>query len=181
MDPIFSQQLNYAQPKPKGGMFGGDGKFGIGQAIVAALNGYLAGTGNPVGMQNIQMQQQMMQAKRQRQQELDDYNRRRGDENADFMSHRQYEIDNPLPKQPGEFDEALAATGVLPGTPEYVKAMQQRRDNMLDPIVITPQGPMLRSQVMGALSPPTQPVGKLTLIPGGPTPQASGGFLGTSY
>jgi hypothetical protein len=177
MDPIFSQQFNYAQPKPKGGMFGGDGKFGIGQAIVAALNGYLAGTGNPVGTANIQMMQQMMQAKRQRQQELDDYNRQRGDQNADFMTHRQYEIDNPLPKQPGEFDEALAATGVIPGTPEYAAAMKQRVGNMLDPVVMTPQGPMLRSQVVGALAPTPAPPGvTFTPIPGGPTPGASGGF-----
>lgn len=175
MDPIFSQPFSFAPPKPKGGMFGG-GKFDMGQAIVAALNGYLAGTGNPVGIQNMQMMREMALRGQDHQQSLDDYNRRRADDNADFISHRQYEIDNPLPKAPSEFDEALAATGVLPGTPEYVHAMQQRRDNMLDPVVMTPQGPMLRSQVVGSLAAPPN----VTFTPiGGPTPQASGGFLGS--
>lgn len=75
----------------------------------------------------------------------------------------------------GEFAQQLVQSGVYPGTPEWTKAMQTRTQNELDPVVTTPQGMMLRSQVTGQVQPPSAPVGKLTPI-GGPTPSASGGF-----
>jgi type II secretory pathway pseudopilin PulG len=130
-------------------MFGG-GKFGIGQAIVAALNGYLAGRGNPVGLQNMQMIQQAQEMKRrealaeqQRQQQLQD-------QMTMHQQTRNYDIAH---RMPGEFEEALTASGIQPGTPEWTKAMQQRVGNILDPVVMTPYGPMLRSQVVGTQQP----------------------------
>lgn len=173
-------QANLPAPQPAsgGGMFG-NGKFGIGQALVAALNGYLAGTAGPgreVGLSNMKMMQQLAAERQQRQQELDDYNRRRADENTDFQAHRQYDINNPLPQQPGEFESALVASGVQPGTPEWVQAMKTRAQNMLDPVVMTPQGPMTRSQLLGGGGAPAPAGVTFTPISGGPTQPASGGF-----
>jgi hypothetical protein len=77
----------------------------------------------------------------------------------------------------GDFAQSLLQSGIQPGTPEWSKAMQTRVQNELDPAVVTPQGMMLRSQITGALAPPSAPVGGLTPYnPGGPTPSASGGF-----
>jgi hypothetical protein len=164
-------------PQQQGGMFG-NGKFGVGEAIVAALNGYLAGRGNPVGIQNMQMMAAMRQRALEHQQAIDDYNRQRADQNTDFQAHRQYEIENPLPKEPGEFEQALIASGVQPGTPEWTQAMKTRTQNMLDPVVMTPQGPMTRSQLLGGGGQPAPAGVTFTPIPdsGGPTPGASGGF-----
>ena len=193
MDPsLYPRGLQFNLPPTpaapqSGGMFGGGGKFGIGQAIIAALNGYLAsqpGGAGDVGRNNLQTMAALKQRQLQRQQELDDYSRRRADDNADFQSHRQYEINNPLPQQPGEFEQALIASGVQPGTPQWTQAMQARVTNTVDPVVMTPQGPMLRSQLLGGsvAGQPAPPGVTFTPVdPGGPTPSASGGFLGAGY
>lgn len=163
-----------AQIKPKGGMFGGDGKFGIGQAIVAALNGYLAGTGNPVGAQNMQMMQALAMKRQERQQELSDYNRKRMDENSDWRTHYDYEKANPKTEPGSEYERLLAAAGITPGTPAYQQHVTSKVNQLENPIVMTPYGPMPYSQINPTA--PTAPVGKLTPIPGGPVPQAPGGF-----
>jgi hypothetical protein len=170
LDPIFSQQFNMPPPQPKGGgMFGGDGKFGIGQAIVAGLNGYLAGTGNPVGTQNMQMMAQMAEQRRRHAQDLEDYNRKRTDDNSDWQSHYDYKLNNPEPPNNdtvADYQFILQQLG-----PEGAKRFLETKTN---PIVMTPYGPMPYSQVNPAA--PTAPVGKLTPIDGGPAPQAPGGF-----
>lgn len=155
--------LQFDMPqKRRGGMFGG-----VSIDPGAFLAAFAAGMGSPAGMQALQaLQQRRLEAQRLATEEQR-YQRQRADQNADFIAHRQYEINNPLPKQPSEFDDALAATGVMPGTSEYAKAMQQRVQNMIDPVVMTPQGPVLRSMITGALQPPAKPVGKLTPIDDG--------------
>lgn len=175
MDPIFTQPMTLPPPRPKGGMFGGDGKFGIGQAIVAALNGYLAGTGNPVGMQNMQMMQAMRQRQIDHQQTIDDYNRKRTDDNADWMTRKKWELDNPAPGDT-EYDRALAAQGIVPGTPEYAQHMATIGRIHENPMVMTPYGPMPYSQVNPAPQPAPPGVTFTPLPEGGPTPGGSGGF-----
>lgn len=158
----------------KAGMFGG--KFGIGQAIVAALNGYLAGSPGPgqqVGLQNIQMMAAQRQRQMERQQELDDYNRHRGDTNADWKSHFDYTQAN----NPDDMSSHMIAAGIDPHSPQG-KALYAAS---LDPVVMTPQGPMTRSQLLGANAGQPAPQGvTFTPLPdqGGPTPGGSGGFPG---
>lgn len=160
----------------KPGMFGG-GKFDIGQAIVAALNGYLAGTGNPVGSQNMQMMQQMMQAKRQREQELSDYDRKRSDDQSDWRTQYDYKVAHPEPTQGSEYERALAASGIMPGTPEYIQHMGNRaailenppRYEMVNGALVQVGGPS-----MSAPKPLTDE--DIDRMSGGQTPPASGGF-----
>lgn len=163
------------QPKKSGGMFGGgDAKFGIGQALVAALNGYLAAGGNPVGIQNMRMMQEAAQAKRQRQQELEDYNRKRADENTDWTARKQWEIEHPAPVNNDTVADYEFWKRTLP--PNQFQTWLQ---NKIDP----PQ--LMQVPGVGIVSVPRQapqgapsaPVGKLKPYnPGGPTPDASGGF-----
>jgi hypothetical protein len=56
--------------------------------------------------------------------------------------------------------------------------MKRRANNMLDPIVMTPQGMMPRSQVLGGGQAAPPDVTFTPLDDGGPTPPASGGFPG---
>jgi hypothetical protein len=163
---------NFFAPAKSGGMFG-NGKFGIGQAIVAALNGYLAGTGNPVGTQNLQMMAAMRQRQMERQQELDDYNRRRADQNSDWQSHYQYEIDHPKPVNNDTVADYSFWKQTLP--PEQ---FQQWLENKINPpqYMNVPGVGLVQVPRQAAPAAPTAPVGKLTPINGGPTPGASGGF-----
>jgi hypothetical protein len=122
------------------------------------------------GLQQGQMfKQRAALAEQQRQQSLKD-------QLALHQQTRDYDIAHPTPGQPGEFEDALAASGVQPGSPVWTHAMQLRVSNILDPMVMTPYGLMMRSQVTGAqqqiiqsLPPGAKPIG-------GPTSQASGGF-----
>jgi hypothetical protein len=107
------------QMPKRGGMFGGDGKFGVGQAIVAALNGYLASQGNPVGIANMQMMQEAAQAKREEAQ----YEQRRQQMLNDQISLYDYKAAHPEAPQPTEFERLLLARGFAPGSPEYNKAL----------------------------------------------------------
>lgn len=174
MDPIFSQQFNMppAQPKPTGGMFG-NGKFGVGEAIVAALNGYLAGTGNPAGAANMRAMQEMMQAKRQRQQETDDYERKRADQNSDWQSHYDYESAHPKAANNDTVaDYAFWKQTLPPGQ------FDQWLQNKINPpqYMNVPGVGLVQVPRQGAPQAPSKPVGKLTpLGAGGPTP-GSGGF-----
>jgi hypothetical protein len=88
------------QMPKRGGMFGGDGKFGVGQAIVAALNGYLASQGNPVGIANIRMMQEAAQAKR----DSAEYDRRRQQALQDQMSMYDYKLAHPEQTAPHYFE-----------------------------------------------------------------------------
>lgn len=159
----------------KAGMFGG--KFGIGQAIVAALNGYLAGSPGPgqqVGLQNIQMLAAQHQRQLEHQQELANYDRQRGDTNADWQSHYNYELAHPKDTAGSEYERLLSAAGIAPGTPAYQQHVTAKVNQLENPMVMTPYGPMPYSQVNPPA--PTAPVGKLTPIDGGPTQGGSGGF-----
>lgn len=172
--------INIDVPKIKrGGMFA---NADWGSAISAALNGYLAAGGNPAGVAGLQQLHQQKMLEQQKSIEAQQYAQHRADDNADWMSHYNYELTNPKPQAPSDFEQTLIESGVKPGTPEWTQAMKTRANNLLDPAVMTPQGLMLRSQVTGALAPQPAPPG-VTFTPldnGGPTPPASGGFLGNN-
>lgn len=162
------------QPKIKRGMFGG----GVSIDPGAFLAAFAAGMGNPAGMAALQaIHQRRLDAQRQAYDD-EQYQRHRQDQLSDQISL--YDYKNAHPGQPdGEFEQALIASGVQPGTPQWAEAMKTRVGNILDPVVMTPQGPMLRSMVMGAIQPQilqTLPPGTKPI--GGPTPQASGSFSG---
>lgn len=144
------------QIQPKGGMFGGNAKM----YLLAALSGLMSRK-NP---QAAQMIQQAMMMKYRQKQEDERYQHDRADKRDDFVFEQDYRASHAQPET-GEFERALMASGVQPGTPQWQQMMQRRRDNMLDPIVNTIQGPVLRSMVTGGMAPPTQPVGALTPIP----------------
>lgn len=143
-------------------------------ALQAALAGYMS-RNNPQTAASIF---RSLDAKRQAAAEAAQYNQKRQDDNSDWMAREQWKLDHPSPGQPGEFETRLMQSGVQPGSPEWVNAMKAAVQNTTDPVVMTPQGPMLRSQLLGSV--PTAPVGKLTPIPdGGPMGMPpSGGFPG---
>ena len=167
MPSIGALANNMPSMPQRGGMFGG-GKFGVGQAIVAALNGYLASQGNPVGVANMRMMQEAAQARR----ENAEYDHRRQQALQDQMSMYDYKAAHTQPEY-GEFERALIASGVQPGTPQWQEMMARRRDNMLDPIVSTVYGTMPRSVFSGGGAVPTKPVGTLTPIDEGGAGQAA--------
>lgn len=141
-------------------------------ALQAAFAGYMSRQNPQVANSLFGNLQQAQDAKRQESQ----YQRRRQDDNSDWQQHYDYEAQNPKPGQPGEFERALIASGVAPGTPEWVQAMKRRTDNMLDPIVMTPYGPVTRSQALGGGQAAPQGVTFTPIDEGGPAPQAPGGF-----
>ena len=157
------------------GMFG---NADWGSAISAALNGYLAAGGNPAGISGLQQLHQQKMMEQQQALAAQQYAQHRADDNADWMNHYKFELDNPKPTRPGEFERALIASGVQPGTPAWTDAMKRRANNMLDPIVMTPQGMMPRSQVLGGGQAAPPDVTFTPLDDGGPTPPASDGFPG---
>jgi len=161
-------------PQQKGGMFGGGSK--LQSALTAAAAGFLS-------RRSPDMAQSLMAPLllRQRQQYEDQqYQHHRQDDMSDYMAKRDYEIAHPMPQQPGEFEQVLMASGIQPGTQAWADAMSRRRDNLLDPVVMTPQGPMLRSSILsGAGGEPAPANVTFTTLPdGGPTPPASGNFPG---
>lgn len=181
LDPAFTTPINMPKPKPQGGMFGGgEGKFGIGQALIAALNGYLAGTGNPVGMQNMQMMQHMAEERRRHQQDLEDYARKRTDDRSDFTFEQDYKAAH---QAPDDFTQMMRAAGVDPDSEQgkalYLQAVQNKANPFTKMTVQNPDG----SETMQFMRPPapprifqTLPPGAVPINEGGPTPQASGGF-----
>lgn len=58
---------------------------------------------------------------------------RSGDRNAISLVDNIYKARNPAKPAPTEFERALSASGVQPGTPEWQKAMATKVQNTLDP------------------------------------------------
>lgn len=175
LDPSINQpiaqplQLPAPQPKKKGGLFGS----GAANLIVAALNGYLAGRGNPVGMANLQM----MNAQRQRQQEAEQeeaqYQRRRDDGFSDWVRQQSWKLAHPEAQNNDTVADYNFWKGVLP--PEQFQQYIQNKVN--PPRLQFIKGVGLVDVSQGGAQAPSAPVGKLTPIDeGGPTPSASGGF-----
>lgn len=138
---VFSQ--GFTAPQASGGMFGG-GKLGIGQAIVAALNGYLAGMGNPAGLANMRMLQEAAQYKRDRADKAAERQQNFDDQIALY----DYKLAHPAPVN----NDTVADYQFISQTlgPDAGKQFLQTKTN---PIVMTPYGPMPYSAVTGAQQP----------------------------
>jgi hypothetical protein len=179
MDPIFTQPQPFESytPTKTGGMFGG-GKFGIGQAIVAALNGYLAGRGNPVGLQNMKMMAAIRQRQLERQQSLEDYNRKRSDDNTDYVAHLQQQAQYN-PKEPHYFQDNSGNEMAI--GPDGQPTVVYKDPN---PWRLVPNGmggviPVNMDALMRGGSPGMPAPGMVVPDPrrqGGPSPSGSGGF-----
>jgi hypothetical protein len=175
LDPVFSQQFQMPAPKKKGGMFGNaDWK----SAIIAAIGGALAARGNPAGQFALQTLYGQKQRKEDMELQEQDYQRRRTDGLADYEAKQRIEQQYASPPQPTEFERIVQAGGFQPGTKEYVELMRRKAEAAANPIVMTPYGPMPYSQVAGPQKSLPQTLSDGDWNDGGPTPQASGGFLG---
>lgn len=149
---------------PRPGLFG---QGGVGRAIAGTIGDTLLQYNGMAPVYAPTMQAQQEAAARQRETSM---KREQGRE--DWLFEQQWKRDNPTPTS----NDTVADY-------EFIRqnlgeaAAKTYLQNRADP----PQyrqgadGQFYRVQTGGA-APPTAPVGKLTPITGGPTPQASGGF-----
>lgn len=168
--PQMPQMPGMAQ---RHGMFGAGG---VGRNIAGMIGDFLMARAGmqpmyaPMMMQQRKLAYEAQLQERQHQQEFQDQRKA-------HQQDRQFDISNPLPQQPDEITRHMVAAGIDPNSPQG-KAMYAAS---LDPVVMTPQGPMLRSQLLGASAagqPAPQGVTFTPIDDGGPTPPASGGFPG---
>lgn len=101
-----------------------------------------------------------------------------------------FQQQNPKPQAPTEFERYLAASGVVPGSPEWVSAMETKVRNSLDPFTSVVSGgnqisgrQSLVEQALSGFLPQGAPGGAEPppVLPrdhkfGGPTPTASAPF-----
>lgn len=158
------------KPKKKGGMFGS----GAANLIAHAINGWLAGMGNPVGIANLQM----MGQQRQRKDEATEEVMRRQEEREagfqDFVRKEAYKAANPGPVNNDTVQDYNFWKGVLP--PEQFNQWLESKVNPPQ-LMNVPGVGIVQVPRMGGGQAPTAPVGRLTPIDeGGPMPSASGGF-----
>lgn len=164
------------QQKPKG-MFAG----GWGDAIAAALGGYAAGMGNPIGGHVVQSLHQKKMQQQQQQQAEEQYNRKQQDEQAWWYQQQAYKQANEKPDQTA-FAKDLIAAGIDPNSDQGRALYQRYVENKANPFTqmvrTNPDGSEVR-EWMRPPTVPTAPVGRLIPLDddeGGPTPQASGNF-----
>ena len=160
--------------KRRNGMFGGGA---VGDAIVGALNGYLAGLGNPAGVTGLQQLHQMRMLQQQQAQQEQQYAQERKDRLSDAMSLIDYRAQN---KPDDQFTQMIRAAGIDPSSPEGQKLYRQRVDTLASPpyfftdpmtgrVMSIPRNQ--QPEILQELPPGATPIG-------GPTQPASGGFPG---
>jgi hypothetical protein len=123
---------------------------------------------------------EMMMKEREHQQVLDDYNRKRTDENADWQTHYDYERNHPKDTAGTEFERGLQAVGAVPGTDAYTQHWKDRLDAIEHPPYFytdpaTGQ-PMMIPRGRAPGTPAPQGVTFTPVDDGGPSPGGSGGF-----
>jgi len=179
MPPMAGVGGQSAQPQQGGGFFR---EGGMGRTLAGIIGDTLLqqSGGQAVYAPAMQARQQAAQAEAQ-------WTRNRAADREDQLW--EWQNKPATPQAPTEFERALEGSGVMRGTPQWSAAMAQRRDGILNPdppITMTlPNGQLYvgpRSALPAALGgggatpAPARPVGNLTPITGGPTPQASGTF-----
>jgi len=164
--------------------------MGRGQIIAGVLSDALAGAMGRPG-QFAAMLGQQREREQAAQQEQARWHRDRQAGIEDFRTRQQIELQYRPPPAPTEFERNLAASGVLPGTPEWVAAhrdvVRNQREGAPVAFDINGDGALdlvprsyLRDRssstpaAQGSIPPP--PPG--FVYEGGPTPSASGNFPG---
>jgi hypothetical protein len=183
MDPVFSSQIEMPGAN-SGGMFGNVSGWR------AALAGALAGL---VSRRNPELAQTMMAPQLMRQKaamELASYNAQKQVDLRAQMQLLPLEAQLKLMYPDNEDAQLGYQAGLRPGTPDWTSYMKDLVANRRDPLTTIPGGGMAPASVarsmMGANVGQPAPPG-VTFTPveaptnGGPTPPASGGFLGSPY
>jgi hypothetical protein len=192
---IPTTQFNIPAPKPKGGMFGGGGKKAL-SVIAEAMAAYSAGMGNPGGMAVLQGMNHRRQSASDAEMQEQQYQRQRMDGRDDYMWKQEYEQAHPSAPQPTQTDRYIAEI-MDPNTPAERKKLLGQV--LLPPVMGVVNGvPTMidRASMFGgggnnADATPTVedgfaytpgPGGRANQSnwkpQGGPTPPASGSFLG---
>jgi hypothetical protein len=176
MQPDFSSPLSpqsgaipsvlqtASQPVKGTGMFGGNTLSILAAALAGATSRQ-----TPDVLNNIMAGQ--LQRQRLRDEEAQ-YQQHRQSTLADQMALLNYKQILDPTNGMDDFDKTLVQAGLTPGSPEWLAAHVTRKDNMLDPVVMTAQGPMLRSQLVA--KPLTDD--DIARMSGGQTQPASGTF-----
>jgi len=112
-------------PKVRAGMFAAGS---TGRNLLGYLGDALAQLGGVRGNfapAVAQQRQQQFMAQQAQQKRMADY--------QDWVAQQQYKAANPAPLAPTEFDRALMASGIQPGTPQWTDAYKTKVQNTLDP------------------------------------------------
>jgi hypothetical protein len=162
-----------AAPKKKGGLFGSGG---VTIDLNRALAGYLAGIGNPAGVQSLQAMNIERQRKADAEAQSQLYGQRREDEFQDWVRKQAYEAANPDPVN----NDTVADYNFIAQQlgPEAGKEYLRNRANP-PRLQFVPGIGLIDASQMGAASQGAPAAPGVTFTPldeGGPTPQASGGF-----
>lgn len=171
MDP-GSQFQPAAMPQPDLPQFKKPGMFGAGKVQIdlgRALAGYLAGIGNPAGVQALRS----MDERRQQQAEEQAYEQRRQQSLQDQMSLYDYKAAHPEPANNDTANDYAFWQQHL--TPEQFQEYVSNKVNPPQLMNVPGVGIVSIPRQQSAPQVPTAPVGKLTPL-GGPTPGGSGGF-----
>lgn len=107
-------------------------KPSIGNLIIGTIGDTLSQLGGGQGNYLTGLQRQQGMAQQAQQQQAN-----RAAEYADWVRKEQYKAANPGPQAYSEFERALIASGVQPGSPEWAQKMGQKADMALDPQVTT--------------------------------------------
>lgn len=159
----YMRQPTPAPTAPRRGMFGGNGRAiaGLLGDAISRLSGGEA-MYVPMMLQQRQQEQVAQQRRQEREQE-------RADNWTDWQARQDYERAHPATPQPTEFERVLTASGLQPGTPEYMALARQYAESRANPMQYLPNGDGTFTVVPrgGAPSQPT----------GGPQPGTEvGGF-----
>lgn len=106
----------------------------IPSAIQAGLAGFLANRNPAVSQQlfsGLNDRRELAQRALAQQQQLQN-------DLGLYAAKRDYDIANPLPAQPTEFERVAQAGGYVPGTPEYQSLFRRRAQNTADPYSVIP-------------------------------------------
>lgn len=160
----------YTGPAKKGGIFGSGVKF---SQIAGALgDALLAVNGNPSMPYTMIQQQRRSQENALKRQALESQQ-----ELQRQIALYDYKRKNPDPGD-DSFTRALAAAGIMPGTPRYQELAARRAEMLTNPVQLIQDGyggvTPYRPYGGGNEAPPTAPVGKLRPLGG---PAGNGGAM----
>lgn len=160
-----------SMPPQQSGKFFGAGGFG--PMLLGAIGDALA---QQNGVQPLYAPNMM--ALRQQRMAADAAEAKRQADMQDWQTKYDYEANHP--KQTEDvFTRALAAAGIMPGTPEYTAMAHKRAEMLTNPVQIVSDGMggyVAARPYQQPTDIPTAPVGDLMPYNGGPTPAASGNF-----